>query len=81
MKSPENKENALDEIVKIIKDFQYKDQLSDKYWREILDEDKVYDLTPSKIVRVRSKYGVLKEIIFWYSSDSKALTASSFDRN
>ena len=43
MKSPENKENTIEEIVKIIKDFQYNDELSDKYRREILDEDKVYD--------------------------------------
>ncbi len=43
MKSPENKEKALDEIEKIIKDFQYNQELSDKYRREILDEDKVYD--------------------------------------
>ncbi len=42
MKSPENKEKALDEIEKIIKDFQYNQELSDKYRREILDEDKVY---------------------------------------
>ena len=34
---------AIDEIVKIIKDFQYNDELSDKYKREILDQDKVYD--------------------------------------
>ena len=43
MKSRENKEKAIDEIVKIIKDFQYNDELSDRYKREILDEDKVYD--------------------------------------
>ena len=43
MKSTENKEKAIDEIVKIIKDFQYDDELSDKYKREILDQDKVYD--------------------------------------
>ena len=43
MKSIDNKEKAIDEIVKIIKDFQYNDELSDKYRREILDEDKVYD--------------------------------------
>ena len=43
MKSTENKEKAIDEIVKIIRDFQYDDELSDKYKREILDEDKVYD--------------------------------------
>ena len=43
MKSIDNKEKAIDEIVKIIKDFQYNDKLSDRYKREILDEDKVYD--------------------------------------
>ena len=43
MKSPENKEKAIDEIVKIIQNFQYNDELSDKYKREILDQDKVYD--------------------------------------
>ena len=43
MKSSENNEKAIDEIVKIIKDFQYNDELSDRYKREILDEDKVYD--------------------------------------
>ena len=43
MKSPENKEKAIDEIVKIIQDFQYDDELSDKYKREILDQDKIYD--------------------------------------
>ena len=34
---------TIDEIVKIVKDFQYNDELSDKYIKEILDEDKVYD--------------------------------------
>ena len=43
MKSQDNKEKTIDEIVKIIKDFQYNDELSDRYKREILDEDKVYD--------------------------------------
>ena len=43
MKSTENKEKAIDEIVKIIKDFQYNNELSDRYKREISDEDKVYD--------------------------------------
>ena len=43
MKSTENQEKTIDEIVKIIKDFQYNDELSEKYKREILDEDKVYD--------------------------------------
>ena len=43
MKVPGNKEIAIDEIVKIIQDFQYNEELSDKYKREILDQDKVYD--------------------------------------
>tara|TARA_B100001248_G_scaffold198118_1_gene152559 strand:+ start:368 stop:499 length:132 start_codon:yes stop_codon:yes gene_type:complete len=43
MKSTENKEKTIDEIVKIIKDFQYNDELSDRDKREILDEDEVYD--------------------------------------
>ena len=43
MKSSNNKEKAIDEIIKIIKDFQYDDELSEKYKREILDQDKVYD--------------------------------------
>ena len=43
MKTPQDKEKALDEIVKIIQDFQYSDELSDKYKREILDQDKIYE--------------------------------------
>ncbi|MDC3160555.1 hypothetical protein OA514_01755, partial [Prochlorococcus sp. AH-716-G04] len=43
MKDKVNKEKAFDEIVKIIQDFQYNDELSEKYKREILDHDKVYD--------------------------------------
>ena len=43
MKSPKDKRKAIYEIVKIIKDFQYNDELSDRYKREILDEDEVYD--------------------------------------
>ena len=43
MKHKEEKEKAIDEIVKIIKDYQYNDELSDKYTREILDQEKVYD--------------------------------------
>ena len=43
MKSIENKEKTIYEILKKIKDFQYKDELSDRYKREILDEDKAYD--------------------------------------
>ena len=43
MKDKVNKEKAIDEIVKIIQDFQYNDELSEKYKREILDKDKIYD--------------------------------------
>ena len=43
MKPPENKERAIDQIVKIIHAFQYNDELSEKYKREILDQDKIYD--------------------------------------
>ena len=43
MKSSNDKEKGIDEIVKIILDFQYNDELSDKYKREILDQDKIYD--------------------------------------
>ena len=43
VRAPENKEKAIDEIVKIIQDFKYNDELSEKYKREILDQDKIYD--------------------------------------
>ena len=43
MKASNNKEKAIDEIIKIIQDFQYNDELSDKYKREILDQDKIYE--------------------------------------
>ena len=43
MRNPKDKEKAIDEIVKIIQDFQYDDELSEKYKREILDQDKIYD--------------------------------------
>ena len=43
MKISQDKEKAIDEIVKIIQDFQYDDELSDKYKREILDQDKIYE--------------------------------------
>ena len=43
MKSLKDKRKAIDEIVKIIQDFQYNDELSDKYKREILDQEKIYD--------------------------------------
>ena len=31
------------EFLKTIQDFQYNDELSEKYKREILDKDKIYD--------------------------------------
>jgi len=43
MKSKYEKEKAINEIVKIIQKFQYNDELSEKYKREILDQDKIYD--------------------------------------
>ena len=43
MKPKEEKEKAIDEIVKIIEKFQYNYELSEKYKREILDQDKIYD--------------------------------------
>ena len=43
MKSSNDKEKDINEIVKIIHDFQYNDELSEKYKREILDQDKIYD--------------------------------------
>ena len=43
MKSSNDKEKAIYEIVNIIQDFQYDDELSEKYKREILDQDKIYD--------------------------------------
>ena len=43
MRSSNDKEKAIDEILKIIQDFQYKNKLSEKYEREILDQDEIYD--------------------------------------
>ena len=43
MRSSNDKEKAIDEILKIIQDFQYKNELMEKYKREILDQDKIYD--------------------------------------
>ena len=43
MKPQEEKEEAINEIVKIIQQFQYNNELSDKYTREILDYYKIYD--------------------------------------
>jgi len=36
-----NYKKTIDEVVKIIKDFQYNDELSEKYKREIIDQDKM----------------------------------------
>ena len=43
MKDKVNKDKTIDEIVKIIQNFQYNDELSETYKREILDQDKIYD--------------------------------------
>ena len=43
MKDTKDNGEAIDELVEIIKDFQYNDELSEKYKREILDNDKIYD--------------------------------------
>ena len=43
MKAKEEKEKAIDEIVKIIQKFQYNYELSEKYKRVILDQEKVYN--------------------------------------
>ena len=43
MKPKEQKEKIIDEIVKIIQKFQYNNELSEIYKREILDQDKIYD--------------------------------------
>ena len=43
MKPKDNKEKAIDEILKIIQDSQYNYELSEEYKREILDQDKIYD--------------------------------------
>ena len=43
MNPKEEKEKEIDEILKIIQKFQYNNELSEKYKREILDHDKIYD--------------------------------------
>ncbi len=43
MKPKEEKEKAIYEILKIVQKFQYNNELSEKYKREILDQDKIYD--------------------------------------
>ena len=43
MKFLNDQEKAIDKILKIIEDFQYNEELSEKYKREIIDQDKIYD--------------------------------------
>tara|TARA_B100001989_G_scaffold230291_1_gene188243 strand:+ start:177 stop:308 length:132 start_codon:yes stop_codon:yes gene_type:complete len=43
MKSSNDKEKAINEIVKIIQDFQNNNELSEKYKRELLDQNKIYN--------------------------------------
>jgi len=43
MKPKEEKQKVINEILKIIQKFQYNNELSEKYKREILDQDKIYD--------------------------------------
>ena len=61
MKDKVNKEKAIDEIVKIFQDFQYNDELSEKYKREILDQDKIYDWLPN--YTGKAKYYILRLLI------------------
>ena len=42
-KEEKEKEKAIDKILKIIQKFQYNYELSEKFKREILDQDKIYD--------------------------------------
>ena len=43
MKDTKDKRKGIDELLEIIKDFQYNDELSEKYKRQILDNYKIYD--------------------------------------
>ena len=43
MKDTKDNGKGIDELLEIIKYFQYNDELSEKYKREILDNDKIYD--------------------------------------
>ena len=43
MNSSIYKEKAIYEKVKIVQNLKYNDELSEKYKREILDQDKIYD--------------------------------------
>ena len=67
MKPKEEKEKAIDEIVKIIQKFQYNYELSEKYKREILDQDKIYDwrILFDKYQKIKSK-GFLKNTLNKY---------------
>ena len=43
MKDTKDNGKEIDELLEIIKDFQYNDELSEKYKRQILDNYKIYD--------------------------------------
>ena len=43
MKPKKEKEEAIDEVIEIIQKFQYNNEVSEKYKREFLDQDKIYD--------------------------------------
>ena len=43
MEPKEEKEEVINKIIKIIQKFQYDNELSEKYKREIVDQDKIYD--------------------------------------
>ena len=43
MKDTKDNGKGIDELLEIIKDFQYNDELSKKYKRQILDNYKIYD--------------------------------------
>ena len=57
MKPKENKVKAIDQIIKIIHDFKYNNELSEKYKREILDQDKIYEwrILFDKYQKIKSK--------------------------
>ena len=50
---------SIDEIVKIIKDFQCNDELSQKYKREVLDQEEI-NLYNYCIININSKQDVEK---------------------
>ena len=43
MKPKEEREEAIEEIINIIHKFQYNNELSERYKREILNQDKIFD--------------------------------------